>query len=195
MKLNIADELNQQLYPLSWFVNQFNGSGKLGGHFGIPDSEFISNAHWAPNANELEYTLELTTPAGQIVQEQGVWEVLTDQPEQLQSSGQFAISAEITTTWTNPSSATSNTLPSWRTKYVGLVGNGRAELLSDRIELLNVEHALGNYHVNDLWRSRRIYGMVKSELFWAWDIAIIGNQPEMLSLVAGTMRENLGARI
>lgn len=214
--IELPEGLDRSIYPLAWFVGEFTGSGKLGGNFGVQDAEFEASTTWESAANTLKYSQTLTVDGKPYVSEEGVWKVAESRPETLLDELQFPIEAEISTTWhaaSTPSTskaarATNESTRddarddaqsdaenanvnarSWTTKYVGLVGYGKAELLSDEIALHTPDGAIGDFQVNDLFRSKRIFGWVNNRILWAWDIALIGAhsgaEDELKSIAAG----------
>ncbi|MDR2508934.1 MAG: heme-binding beta-barrel domain-containing protein [Candidatus Ancillula sp.] len=189
--IELPEGLDRSVYPLAWFVGEFTGSGKLGGNFGIPDREFESSAKWVSNGEQLDYSLTLEVDGKPYITESGIWKIAESRPETLIDELRFPVQAEISTTWIGDGEPRDGNVStkSWTTRYVGVVGYGKMELLSDEIALHEPELELGDFAVNDLFRSKRIFGWVNNRILWAWDIALIGahsgEENELKSIAAG----------
>jgi hypothetical protein len=190
-------------------VGEWTGSGQLGGHFGIAEREFETRTRWKANGSQLDYEAELAVGGKVFIQETGVWKVGKERPKTLVDESTFPLDVQITVSTASsvseektgdnssgakqavtPMGERDELKPSWSVQYVGLVGKGRIELLSDKIKLLNPLQNLGDYLVNDLYRSKRMFGMVNNRVLWAWDIALIGAvgaEEGLSSIAAGGM--------
>lgn len=169
--LQIDANINPKLYPLAWFIGEFEGSGQIGGHFGLNNSEFNTKQSWVAKEDILEYTSQINSDELCIC-ESGWFKVSDNRPSELKSDNQFPLNIEITTSVTNEKNIKTDL---WRTQYVGLVGQGKAEILSDKIELLSPNYKIGDCFINDLYRSKRVFGYVNSRVLWAWDLAFLGD--------------------
>jgi hypothetical protein len=185
-------------------LGEWKGTGQFGGHFGLPEGVIHCNTSWTDAGGSLDYSSELVLDGATILRERGTWRVAAERPEALTDDQLFPVEVEVETEFIgavgekeapetlgnievgplcSPESAFS---PSWKTSYLGVIGKGKLELLSDKIELLQPDVKLGDFEVNDLWRSQRMFGWVNNRILWAWDIALIGGE-EPQSVAAGAL--------
>jgi len=162
--------LAPEVYPLAWLVGTWRGEGVVD-YPGIDEATFAQEIVIASDGGPyLSYTSTIrliTAPSDTAALEDEppapVWQT---------ESGYWRISAERPTTWglTDDQHPVELLLadPSGHVAvYVGAVGKGRIDLVSDAIA--RVESGA------DISSGKRLYGLVNGELMWAHDIAAFGH--------------------
>ena len=162
--------LAPEVYPLAWLVGTWRGEGVVD-YPGIDEATFTEEIVIASDGGPyLSYTSTIrliTAPSdtGALVDEPPapVWHT---------ESGYWRISAERPTTWglTDDQHPVELLIadPSGHVAvYIGAVGKGRIDLVSDAIA--RVESGA------DVCAAKRLYGLVNGELMWAHDIAAFGH--------------------
>ncbi len=185
MTFSLPDGLAPEAYPLAWLVGRWRGEGVVG-YPGIEETAFTQDVVFDHDGGPyLHYTStirlvvvpddaaaltaddEPLRTAGGVVPEgehadtgpvwsteTGYWRVAPERPDGL-PKGQFPLEVLLA----DPSGHLA--------LYVGTVGNGRVDLVSDLIArtATAAEVAAG----------KRLYGLVNGELMWAWDLAAFGH--------------------
>lgn len=184
MAFSLPDGLAPEAYPLAWLVGRWRGEGVVG-YPGIEETAFTQDVVFDHDGGPyLSYTstirlvvvpddaAELTADdeplrtAGGVVPdadrhggpvwsaESGYWRVAPERPEGL-AEGHFPLEVLIA----DPSGHLA--------LYVGTVGNGRIDLVSDLIARTAT--------AAEVAAAKRLYGLVNGELMWAWDLAAFGH--------------------
>ncbi|MEZ0447018.1 FABP family protein [Cellulomonas sp. ICMP 17802] len=162
--------LAPEVYPLAWLVGTWRGEGVVD-YPGIDESTFTQEIVIASDGGPyLSYTSTIrlvTAPAdtGALVDEPPapVWQT---------EAGYWRVPPERPTDWGLTEDQHPVELlvadPSGHVAvYIGAVGKGRIDLVSDAI----VRTASGA----DVSAGKRLYGLVNGELMWAHDIAAFGH--------------------
>ncbi len=184
MTFSLPDGLAPETYPLAWLVGRWRGEGVVG-YPGIEETAFTQDVSFdhdggpylrysstirlivAPDdAAALTGDDEPLRTAGGVVPEgehadagpvwsteTGFWRVAPERPDGL-AEGQFPLEVLLA----DPAGHLA--------LYVGTVGNGRVDLVSDLIARTST--------AADVAAGKRLYGLVNGELMWAWDLAAFG---------------------
>jgi len=194
MAFSLPDGLAPEVYPLAWLVGRWRGEGVVG-YPGIEESAFTQDVVFDHDGGPyLSYTstirlivvpddaaaltdadapadddagAEPLRTAGGVVPggvaagqgpvwstESGYWRVASVRPEGLPDT-QFPVEVLMA----DPAGHLA--------LYVGTVGNGRIDLVSDLIARTAT--------AADVAAAKRLYGLVNGELMWAWDLAAFGS--------------------
>jgi hypothetical protein len=173
MSFVLPEGLAPEVYPLAWLVGRWHGQGVVGypgveetgftqdvvfDHDGGPYLSYTSTirlvvapddaaalAGDAPEAAEAEGPVWST--------ESGYWRVPPERPADL-ADDQFPLEVLLS----DPSGHVA--------LYIGEIGNGRVELVSDLIARTATSA--------DISAAKRLYGLVNGELMWAHDLAAFG---------------------
>jgi hypothetical protein len=184
---DLPDGLAPEAYPLAWLVGRWRGEGVVG-YPGIEETAFTQEVVFHHDGGPyLGYTstirlvvvpddaASLTTDdgddeplrtAGGVVPggaahavgpvwstESGFWRVAPERPDDLPDT-QFPVEVLMA----DPAGHLA--------LYVGTVGNGRIDLVSDLIARTST--------AAEVAAAKRLYGLVNGELMWAWDLAAFG---------------------
>jgi hypothetical protein len=195
MAFNLPDGLAPEVYPLAWLVGRWRGEGVVG-YPGIEESAFSQDVVFDHDGGPyLRYTStirlivapddaasltdgdagddtdEPLRTAGGVVPgadtgdpgsggggpiwstESGYWRVASDRPAGL-AANQYPVEVLMA----DPAGHLA--------LYVGAVGNGRIDLVSDLIARTAT--------AAEVAAAKRLYGLVNGELMWAWDLAAFG---------------------
>ncbi len=185
---DLPDGLAPEAYPLAWLVGRWRGQGVVGypgieetaftqdvvfSHDGGPYLSYTSTirlvvvpddaASLAPDADADDEPLRT---AGGVVPddavpatgpvwstESGFWRVAPERPADLPET-QYPVEVLMA----DPAGHLA--------LYVGTVGNGRIDLVSDLIARTST--------AAEVAAAKRLYGLVNGELMWAWDLAAFG---------------------
>ena len=175
MTFIIPEGLAPEVYPLAWLVGRWHGEGVVG-YPGIDESAFTQDVEFTHDGGPyLAYTstIRLAVPpddAAALVDpdaavtaaepgpvwstESGYWRVPPERPE-----GLTADQAPVEVLLADPSGHLS--------LYLGAVGNGRIDLVSDLVA--RTASAV------EVTAGKRLYGLVHGDLMWAFDLAAFGN--------------------
>jgi hypothetical protein len=190
---SFPEGLAPEVYPLAWLVGRWRGPGFLGypdipkrpvvtevtfDHDGGPYLHYVSTT-WLLDGElaSLEERVDVDSlVAGQHWgTETGYWRVTPRPPddassltEQPAAPGSVAHDVEVLVA--DPSGYVS--------VFVGRAQGPRIELATDVVARTNMGA--------EVTASSRIYGLVQSELFWAWDLAAFGH--ELQSYASGRMQ-------
>jgi len=158
MSFDIEANLPPEVYPLAWLVGTWRGGGRVK-YPGIEDSAIVQAVTFSAGQGPcLAYQAmtRLVNPAGQLGQvwhqESGYWRVT---PGQTQIDPPFEVEVFV--------ADAAGVL----TLYLGHVNGARIDLISDAM----VRSALGA----EMNAARRLYGLVKGNLLWTWDLAAFGH--------------------
>jgi hypothetical protein len=177
--------LEKEIYPISWLIGEWEGTGLFGGHFGLTNERFVQRASWKNAGKSLYYKSEIREtdlsekgdfiPGDKVlISEEGSWRVSEERPENLTDKNQFPLKIEITTSW----NVDNKLIPVWKTGYDGLVGSGKIQTISEKIDIIKPDFALAN----NLWRSQRMFGNVNKRVLWVWEVAEHGAIAEEMGL-------------
>jgi hypothetical protein len=192
---DLPDGLAPEAYPLAWLVGRWRGEGVVG-YPGIEETAFTQDVVFDHDGGPyLSYTstirlivvpddaASLTTghsgqgagegddeplrTAGGVVpdaavagagpvwsRESGFWRVAPERPDGLPEN-QYPVEVLMA----DPAGHLA--------LYVGAVGNGRIDLVSDLIARTST--------AAEVAAAKRLYGLVNGELMWAWDLAAFGH--------------------
>jgi len=175
MTFIIPEGLAPEVYPLAWLVGRWHGEGVVG-YPGIDESAFTQDVEFTHDGGPyLAYTstirlvlapddaAALTDPDAAVVPaepgpvwstESGYWRVPPERPD-----GLAADQAPVEVLITDPSGHLS--------LYLGAVGNGRIDLVSDLVA--RTASAV------EVTAGKRLYGFVHGDLMWAFDLAAFGH--------------------
>lgn len=181
MAFVLPEGLAPEVYPLAWLVGRWRGPGVVG-YPGIEETAFVQDVVFDHDGGPyLTYTstirlvvapddaAALDEPTGADggeraddvsadgpvwSTESGFWRVPPENPSDL-AEGQHPVELLLA----DPSGHVA--------LYVGSVGNGRIDLVSDLI----ARTATGA----EVSAAKRLYGLVQGELMWAHDMAAFGN--------------------
>ncbi|MCL2803321.1 MAG: FABP family protein [Micrococcales bacterium] len=153
--LSVARDLPPELYPLSWLIGRWQGTGRVS-YQGIEDSgidQVISFSHSGGPYLAYSATTHLDEPAGGQLwhEETGFWRLT---PGQTQADPPF----ELEVLLADPAGSLS--------LYLGQVNGQRIDLASDAI--------MRTASAAEYSAAARLYGLVESDLLWAWDVAALG---------------------
>ncbi|MDR1861480.1 MAG: FABP family protein [Candidatus Ancillula sp.] len=180
-----SSKVPQSLYPLFWLVGEFEGTGTLGGQFGIAESLFQQRVNWQVAGDSLEMksslstyhidqdTAEIVIDEADFIVQEGHWNVAKERPDTLTDESLFPLQVTVATSMRG--------IPLFETEFVGVVGNGKIELLSDKIRIDAPEVELAN----NLWREKYMFGYVNDRVLWVWDVAQVGDQDGLKSIASG----------
>ncbi len=196
MTFSLPDGLAPEVYPLAWLVGRWRGEGVVG-YPGIEETAFVQDVVFdhdggpylryrstirlivAPDDAAALATSPAASPAtspaddeplptaGGVVPhpghadggpvwstESGYWRVAPERPDDLPEN-QFPLEVLMA----DPAGHLA--------LYVGAVGNGRVDLVSDLIARTAT--------AAEMAAAKRLYGLVNGELMWAWDLAAFGH--------------------
>ncbi|MDR2748296.1 MAG: heme-binding beta-barrel domain-containing protein [Bifidobacteriaceae bacterium] len=184
MTFVIPEGLSEKLYPVSWLLGHWEGEGifAVGEH---KHEEFKMIADFQTNENQdgdnqnassqndkdkINYTAKILYKGKDYFSEKGQLSVVgaINEPDTLEADSANKDSA-------NKDSANKSSKPpvfkidwklknseSFETQYSGWVSNGRMEL--DSVAIINSNKS------REIFSSKRMYGYVKSDLYYAWDL-------------------------
>lgn len=166
MAFAFPEGLAPEVYPLAWLVGEWRGEGMIG-YPSIPETKFTQNVTFDHDGGPyLRYVSTIRLPeqaateSSQTIEETiwstetGFWRVAPERPEGL-SEDRTPLEVMLCD-------------PSGRlTLYLGAVGNGRIDLVSDLIARTSTGAEVS--------ASNRMYGLVEGKLMWAWDLAAFGH--------------------
>lgn len=192
MTFSFPEGLAPEVYPLAWLVGRWRGPGFLGypdipkrpivtdvefDHDGGPYLRYRSTT-WLLDGelDSIEEKVELEAlHNGQVwSSESGYWRVTPKPPDDASSLTEQpaagGVPADVEVLVADPSGHVS--------VYLGRAQGPRIELATDLVARTSfaAEVAAGS----------RIYGLVQSELFWAWDLAAFGH--ELQSYASGRLQ-------
>lgn len=168
MAFVIPEGLAPEVYPMAWLLGRWRGEGVLS-YPGIEEAPFRQDVVFDHDGGPyLSYsaTIRLVvvpdSPEGVEspgvdgpvwATESGFWRVPPERPDDL-PEGKHPIEALLT----DPAGHLS--------LYVGAIGNGRIDLVSDLIARTS--------SAAEVTAATRLYGYVEGDLMWAWDMAAFG---------------------
>ncbi|GAB2610973.1 FABP family protein [Pseudactinotalea suaedae] len=193
MTFSFPEGLAPEVYPLAWLVGSWRGPGFLGypdipkraivtevsfDHDGGPYLQYQANS-WLLDG-ELE-SLEQRVDADSLRKgevwssESGYWRVTPKPPNDIsvltgEGGSTGAPENEVEVLLADPSGYVS--------VYLGRAQGPRIELATDVVARTNMGA--------EVTAASRIYGLVQSELFWAWDVAAFGH--ELQSYASGRLQ-------
>lgn len=163
MTFAFPDDLAPELYPLAWLVGTWAGHGVID-YPDIPAADFRQEMSFTHDGGPyLNYTSTITTTGmdGEVGQvwsvESGFWRVAPRTPDGIDLKD-----------FQHPLEVVMADAAGLVAVYVGAVGNGRIDLATDL--MARTESAA---EVN---AATRLYGNVRGELMWAWDLAAFGHE-------------------
>ena len=162
MSFVIPSGLAPEIYPLAWLVGRWQGSGVVE-YPDVPRAEFRHDVEFTHDGGPyLTYaaTITLADTQGEPGQvwsvESGFWRIAPETPPGL-TLQDFQHPVEVVL-------ADSAGMVS---VYIGAVGNGRLDIATDLMARTASAAEVGG--------ATRLYGNVKGELMWAWDLAAFGH--------------------
>lgn len=166
MAFSIPDDLAPEVYPLAWLVGSWRGEGVIK-YPDVPETKFVQDVSFTHDGGPyLQYTSTLRLPEQEATDtseavaeriwstESGYWRVAPERPEGLAEDR-----APLEVMVADPSGRLS--------LYLGAVGNGRVDLVSDLIARTSTGA--------EVTASNRMYGFVEGSLMWVWEIAAFGH--------------------
>lgn len=192
MTFSFPEGLAPEVYPLAWLVGRWRGPGFLG-YPDIPKRAIVTDVEFDHDGGPyLRYrattwlldgeldSIETKVPVDSLrngevwASESGYWRVTPKPPDDASSlTGQPAASgvpADVEVLLADPSGHVS--------VYLGGAQGPRVELATDVIARTSL--------AAEVSAGTRIYGLVQSELFWAWDLAAFGH--ELQSYASGRLQ-------
>lgn len=193
MTFSFPEGLAPEVYPLAWLVGRWRGPGFLG-YPDIPKRPIVTEVEldhdggpylryqattWLLDGelSSIEDRVDLEDlKVGQLwATESGYWRVTPSPPDDASAltgatPDQGAAPSEVEVLVADPSGHVS--------VYVGRAQGPRIELVTDVVARTNFGA--------EVTAGSRIYGLVQSELFWAWDLAAFGH--ELQSYASGRMQ-------
>lgn len=162
MTFSIPDDLAPEVYPLAWLVGTWRGEGVIA-YPTVPEAPFVQEVVFDHDGGPyLRYTSTLRLPAEANDEhgtdlvwstETGYWRVPPERPEDLPGD-----KTPLEVLLCDPSGRAS--------VYVGAVGNGRVDLVSDLIARTAT--------AAEVTASKRLFGLVEGDLMWVWELAAFG---------------------
>ena len=153
MPFVIPSDLAVEAYPLAWLLGSWHGRGVLG-YPGIESAQLEQDVEFDHDGGPyLTYSSVVRVGGSVWTRESGFWRVPPSRPGGLEES-----QAPLEVLTADPSG--------FVTVYYGTVGSGRVELASDYVARTPTSA--------DVAASRRMYGYVRGQLLWAWDMAAFG---------------------
>ncbi len=163
MTFVIPDNLAPEVYPLAWLVGAWEGVGVVE-YPDIPRADFRQRVEFTHDGGPyLQYTSTITLigmdgEPGQVWSlESGFWRVATETPDGIELKD-----------FQHPIEIVMADAAGMVSVYVGAVGNGRIDVATDL--MARTASAV------EVSGATRMYGNVKSELMWAWDLAAFGHE-------------------
>jgi hypothetical protein len=159
MAFVLPEGLAPEVYPLAWVVGRWQGEGVVS-YPGIEDLAFTQSLVFDHDGGPyLRYESTLRVRSGPDdwrvwSTETGYWRVAPERGPDL-TADQHPLEVLLS----DPSGHV--------TVYLGAVGSGRIDLVSDLIARTST--------AAEVTASRRVYGLVDGELMWAWDLAAFGH--------------------
>lgn len=163
MTFVIPEGLAPEVYPIAWLLGRWEGAGMLS-YPGIEQADFRNTIVFDHDGGPyLTYTSTMTLmgPDGEegVIWgvESGFWRVSPVVPEGIElAEGQHAVELVLA----DASGSVS--------VYVGVAGDGKIQLATDLMAR--------TASAPDVAGSTRLYGNVRGELLWAWDLAAFGHE-------------------
>lgn len=163
MTFVLPDDLAPEIYPLAWLVGRWEGVGVVE-YPDIPRSDFRQDVQFTHDGGPyLLYTSTITLigmdgEMGQVWSvESGFWRVAPETPEGITLQD-----------FQHPLEVVMADGAGLVAVYVGAVGNGRIDLATDLMARTASAPEIGG--------ATRMYGHVKGELMWVWDLAAFGHE-------------------
>lgn len=195
MVFSIPEGLAPEVYPMAWLVGSWRGEGVIS-YPSIPETRFVQDVTFSSDGGPyLRYEATIRLPdegdgqdaalaeregagatdpehvagGGRIWStESGYWRVAPERPEGL---GEDKTPIEVLTS--DPAGHL--------VLYVGAVGNGRIDLVSDLIARTPTAAEVSS--------ASRMYGLVEGTLMWVWEISAFG-QPLQSYASAQLLRQD-----
>ena len=164
--------LAPEVYPLAWLVGTWRGEGVVD-YPGIDEATFTQEIVIASDGGPyLSYTstirLSPRRPTRRALGRRAARAGLADRVRLLAHPARAAHRPGASPTTSTRSSCSSRTRPATSRVYIGAVGKGRIDLVSDAI-VRTASRAPTSAP------AKRLYGLVNGELMWAHDIAAFGH--------------------
>ena len=163
MNFVIPEGLAPEIYPLAWLVGTWEGTGVVE-YPDVPRADFRQRVEFSHDGGPyLQYLSTITLigmdgESGQVWSvESGFWRVAPETPE--------GISLQD---FQHPLEVVMADAAGMVSVYVGAVGNGRVDLATDLMAR--------TASAAEVSGATRMYGHVKGELMWAWDLAAFGHE-------------------
>jgi hypothetical protein len=170
MPFVIPEGLAPEVYPLSWLVGWWHGSGVLGypgieeqpfvqtiqfDHDGGPYLSYAATIRLLPDGVDPAEIHGVSADSGAVWHvESGFWRCVPDAAD-----GRGIDGHTVEVMLSDPGGHLS--------LYLGTVGDGRIDLVSDLIARTST--------AAEVSAASRLYGLVQGELMWAWDMAAFGH--------------------
>lgn len=162
MTFVIPEGLAPEIFPLAWLLGTWEGSGEVN-YPDIPATEFSQLVEFDHDGGPyLSYrsTMTLTGEgeSGHVWSaESGFWRVAPQTPPGITLQD-----------FQHPLEVVIADAAGMVSVYVGATGNGRIDLATDLMARTSTAADVGG--------ATRMYGNVKGELMWAWDLAAFGHE-------------------
>lgn len=193
MTFSFPEGLAPEIYPLAWLVGRWRGPGFVAypdipkraivtevafDHDGGPYLRYQATS-WLLDGelDTLEQRVDVDSlQAGEVWSaETGYWRVTPKPPDDVSALTEQGVGAgapvnEVEVLLADPSG--------YVTVYLGRAQGPRIELATDVVARTNMGA--------EVTAASRIYGLVQSELFWAWDIAAFGH--DLQSYASGRLQ-------
>lgn len=180
MTFVLPEGLAPEVYPLAWLVGTWEGPGVVE-YPDVPRADFRQRVEFTHDGGPyLQYTSTITLigmdgEAGQVWSvESGFWRVSPETPEGMQLKD-----------FQHPIEVVMADAAGMVSVYVGAVGNGRIDLATDLMAR--------TASAAEVSGATRMYGHVKGELMWAWDLAAFGHDLQSYASARLSRLDGLGA--
>ncbi|GAA2517716.1 FABP family protein [Rarobacter incanus] len=152
--IELPQDFPPELYPVAFLNGHWRGRGELS-YPGIARTDIVVDVTFAPGTGPFyEYRCDINTISDEATApwstESGFWRVAPQQPEGLAES-----LAPLEAMISDPAGRVC--------VYLGGADNGRATLVSDVIARTSSAAAVA--------ASKRMYGLVKGQLMWLWELS------------------------
>jgi hypothetical protein len=185
--IEIPEGLPAELVPLSWLIGVWEGTGVV--HYPVGEDDVrehdfgqrVSFSHdGLPYLNYSSTTWLLDDDRTPLAAEMGYWRL--DRPAEPGDRGPAMLMGEGPAPFTTAQSVEilRNTTDGFDVEaaiihptgvnelYVGRVKGGRIDLATDAV--------MRSANAKEYSAATRMYGLVEGKLFWAWDIAALGQE-------------------
>ncbi|MDR3152091.1 MAG: FABP family protein [Bifidobacteriaceae bacterium] len=178
----IPEDLPARLYPLAWLVGSWQGEG-IFAQGENKHKQFIITTDFIASSNDVKYQAEIiynekvwlsesgTLKIGDVRNcDKSIFENKTSSKNKIDSKNRIIpLNKEVSKTpLTHSLTFSLKNSREFSTEYSGWVSNGRIEFNSSKIRnLLSREKEISKQPI----LSKRMYGYVKGDLYYAWDLA------------------------
>lgn len=187
MAFELDPNLSPELVPLAWLVGSWEGTG-VAGYGDVPSTRFFQHVDFtAPQgATFLHYTAqswaadEGGNATDLLSAETGFWQLVRPREDHDAGPGLLAVTAPNPYTTAESVESLRNDDGDFDLEVSIVQPNGIVELYTGRVAGARIDLATDvvarTKTAKDYRASTRMYGLVKGELLWAWDMAALGRE-------------------